>query len=715
MDVELIKKFAKFCKKKMGIKNVPKITLTKSRDEITTTAGYKRGKEIIVYTKGRHQVDICRSLAHELKHHKQWEDKEFNNTEKIQDVGGKYEDDANATAGQMIKQFAYDGNMKLYESKQLITEGRVQDAKKQFSTLSDKLIEYVSSKDPSGNNKYLNWILKQIRLEVLSSPDVNVQSLVDGLIGMVIEFNKYLPYIKPGELDVRVLSDKIIKNPKDINGYDNREYLELVNQMMKPIYNSKTQGYNIEKTTEILLDDSKYLIVKINSPKQMCYYGLGTKWCELNFDFWNKYNKEYFIFVVKEKNEDYFDKIVVLINKELKGKYLEIIDGENKPINVEELKYNNDNITELLGVIEMYVEGLKNKNTMYINNDNPQLYALSKYLNDENLSHYKENNFIGCVGFKYNNGKITQNYFINDVENLKPFVKDVYINQFKNNVKTLLRHPELLPQILIVKNLIRVVNNYFGIGGLYVDQDKIKEYYPIPPSKLKTSQLMDNKQALSDLKQLDNDIETVHDQSKRLKKNIKQNKKKISSYKINIKNLTEKIEVLNIRKEQIKNDDKTMDDLVFKLSEYERILDHNTKEFNTLNKLTAEMKTKFDKTLSKYDMLVSDRLDKLNQLEMTYDDKENYEYSNQQIIDAKSTIDQNVISNPIAWIKKLNLYNKKILPLVDLNIAGDIIFDKFKNDVKSFGEYKLIDSVTENKKIYYIFIKEEIKKQYNAK
>jgi hypothetical protein len=49
-------------------------------------------------------VDVMRSGAHELTHHKQWEDGKL----KVRppDIGGPIEDEANAKAGQFIKMFA---------------------------------------------------------------------------------------------------------------------------------------------------------------------------------------------------------------------------------------------------------------------------------------------------------------------------------------------------------------------------------------------------------------------------------------------------------------------------------------------------------------------------------------------------------------------------------------------------------------------------------
>jgi hypothetical protein len=61
-------------------------------------------------------VDICRSIAHELTHNKQREIESFKMDEKVQNIGGWIEDEANAKAGILIKDFAINfGNDKLYE------------------------------------------------------------------------------------------------------------------------------------------------------------------------------------------------------------------------------------------------------------------------------------------------------------------------------------------------------------------------------------------------------------------------------------------------------------------------------------------------------------------------------------------------------------------------------------------------------------------------
>ena len=99
--------FVKFVKNQLELETVPTINIKGNRDGLKTTANYdytKENKIIKVYGKNRALVDIMRSIAHEMTHHKQWEDGRLK--VKPPDIGGPIEDEANAKAGQFIKLFA---------------------------------------------------------------------------------------------------------------------------------------------------------------------------------------------------------------------------------------------------------------------------------------------------------------------------------------------------------------------------------------------------------------------------------------------------------------------------------------------------------------------------------------------------------------------------------------------------------------------------------
>jgi hypothetical protein len=104
---EILDKFVLFVKEQLELKTVPTIKIQNHRDGLKTTANYdytKENKIIKVCAKNRALVDVCRSIAHEMVHHKQFEQGRL----KVQppDIGGEIEDEANAKAGQYIKMYS---------------------------------------------------------------------------------------------------------------------------------------------------------------------------------------------------------------------------------------------------------------------------------------------------------------------------------------------------------------------------------------------------------------------------------------------------------------------------------------------------------------------------------------------------------------------------------------------------------------------------------
>ena len=111
-EKKTIDDFVEFVKKELGIENEVDVILQNNKDGIRTTAVYKYQDEgdedfeqshIKVFALGRALVDVLRSIAHELVHHKQNEDGELKG--KHSNVGGPIEDEANAVAGKMIKAY----------------------------------------------------------------------------------------------------------------------------------------------------------------------------------------------------------------------------------------------------------------------------------------------------------------------------------------------------------------------------------------------------------------------------------------------------------------------------------------------------------------------------------------------------------------------------------------------------------------------------------
>jgi hypothetical protein len=99
--------FVRFVKNQLELKTVPTISIQNHREGLKTTANYdytKDNKVIKICAKNRALVDVMRSIAHEMVHHKQFEQGRLE--VRPPDIGGEIEDEANAKAGQYIKIFA---------------------------------------------------------------------------------------------------------------------------------------------------------------------------------------------------------------------------------------------------------------------------------------------------------------------------------------------------------------------------------------------------------------------------------------------------------------------------------------------------------------------------------------------------------------------------------------------------------------------------------
>jgi hypothetical protein len=93
-----IKDFASWAIKQLEIKKAPRIKLVAGSG--TNALGYfnSETKDIVIAFKNRHQMDIMRTLAHELVHRKQSESGEING-----ETGSSNENEANALAGVLLR------------------------------------------------------------------------------------------------------------------------------------------------------------------------------------------------------------------------------------------------------------------------------------------------------------------------------------------------------------------------------------------------------------------------------------------------------------------------------------------------------------------------------------------------------------------------------------------------------------------------------------
>lgn len=169
----------------------------------------------------------------------------------------------------------------------ILLEGRKEDAIKKYGEEHTELIEYLSENDPSGNNKYLDWMTKMVVGEGSESWD----RIADDLITIVNDFHRLLPRIKN----------------KDINSYKNiGELSTVVNKAL-----SEEKEKQISKQAKKVYEDDTAVVYAPFTVQASCKYGAGSKWCiagtsggdGLNtyFDSYSKHSNFYF-FINKKMN-----------------------------------------------------------------------------------------------------------------------------------------------------------------------------------------------------------------------------------------------------------------------------------------------------------------------------------------------------------------------------------------------------------------------------
>ena len=203
----------------------------------------------------------------------------------------------------------------LNEVSNLLLEGRKEDILKKYGGMDDMAedtIHYFSNNDPSGNNKYLEWMTKTW----LGLIDKDYSPEDNEVVDVVKLFHKNIQRIER----------------KDINSYTFKELKETVKEAeeKRELAQLKKEA---KKQKTIIYEDDKWFVVSPHSWKASCYYGAGTKWCVTSKDtsrHWERYSRNASFFYVINKNLKKNDPLYKVAYRVIgrKGKY-ELWDAED--------------------------------------------------------------------------------------------------------------------------------------------------------------------------------------------------------------------------------------------------------------------------------------------------------------------------------------------------------------------------------------------------
>lgn len=170
---------------------------------------------------------------------------------------------------------------KIFENT-VLTEGRKENVMAKYPNLSKEIIENLSQNDPSGNNKYLEWMTGQHVKNEGREDIINAVQNYHNKLSMITKQNiiDFSNQINRDVLDTESLKNLnlVIKNPKDINSF-NIPILEALNKFLNNLVTNKQEIEQMKKESDRVYEDKELLVVSPKTHKASCHYGRHSTWC----------------------------------------------------------------------------------------------------------------------------------------------------------------------------------------------------------------------------------------------------------------------------------------------------------------------------------------------------------------------------------------------------------------------------------------------------
>jgi len=161
----------------------------------------------------------------------------------------------------------------------VLTEGRKEDVMAKYPDVPKEIVEQFSENDPSGNNKYLDWMVGTYVKYGMVNRETRIIEAVQG-------FHRKLAMINPANMtefeenhadEVNDI-EKIVKNPKDINSFDLGS-LEVLVQFLNSLTSKRQEIEQMKKESDRVYEDKELLVVSPKTHKASCHYGRHSAWC----------------------------------------------------------------------------------------------------------------------------------------------------------------------------------------------------------------------------------------------------------------------------------------------------------------------------------------------------------------------------------------------------------------------------------------------------
>ncbi len=352
----------------------------------------------------------------------------------------------------------------------LLTEGRLEVVKNKYSTkVPGSVVDELASKDPSGNLKYLDWMVNQYNKQ-----GNQIGKLIDAINLFHTNLNKL--------------------SKKDIFLYKNVEELLSVGEEANNQKSKSELKKQAKSDSDVLLDNDRYFVMSPKSHAASCYYGAGTKWCISRTKHsenmgapdaqWNSYYNDRnirFVFVL-DKTKDISDpmyKYAFTLYPFPQDNHIDIFDAEDQQIYEGSVNFDhlrNRFPDEIIDLIEPYFSNVfnikmeDNVETALTGQDERNIYTALQFIKNKTIPDEMFDKIINYSGNKHRIGYILSKLNQLSYEQLYKLI--FLINELDIFPNTLLNHPALKSHDFI-KMLVDIMEN--TTQYIYIDKDIIEK------------------------------------------------------------------------------------------------------------------------------------------------------------------------------------------------------------------------------------------------
>lgn len=202
-------------------------------------------------------------------------------------------------------------NIILESIRKVLLEGRIDDVKRKFPDVDPNVIDYFVQNDPSGNQKYLEWLVKAMTHEptIQSVEDILDEAMQfktpnEFLMMLIKKFHELLPYL------VHTVENGEKEGTTDLYEYKFTDS-EMINYLGHDISQAKERKEekekekNAQKNADKIYEDSNWLVIRTKTHESSCHYGAGTKWCTTTKNspshFTRETERNFLIYVINKK------------------------------------------------------------------------------------------------------------------------------------------------------------------------------------------------------------------------------------------------------------------------------------------------------------------------------------------------------------------------------------------------------------------------------